>query len=86
MKLKITEESIEHLISDVSLGILDLAYILDYGSQEFLNTKLAYQTVFQSTMLIDTSKLDPLSAQTVFPLAALKTKPMLYYSPKKPTT
>lgn len=83
VKLKITEESIEHLISDVSLGILDLAYILDYGSQEFLNTKLTYQTVFQSTMLIGTSKLDPLSAQTVFPLTALKTKPMLYYSPEK---
>ena len=41
LKIKITEESIEHLISDVSLGILDLAFILDYGAQEFL-TKILY--------------------------------------------
>ncbi len=83
IKFKITEESIEHLISDVSLGILDMAYILDYGSQEFLTKNLTSKTVFQSTMVIGVSKLNPLCQNNTFPIKALKDKPMLYYSPEK---
>ena len=83
LKIKITEESIEHLISDVSLGILDLAFILDYGEQEFLTKNLTNKSIFQSKMVIGVSKLDPLSSSTVFPLIALKEKPILYYGPEK---
>ena len=83
LKIKITEESIEHLISDVSLGILDLAFILDYGEQEFLTKNLTNKSIFQSKMVIGVSKLDPLSRSTVFPLTALKEKPILYYGPEK---
>ena len=83
LKIKITEESIEHLISDVSLGILDLAFILDYGDQEFLTKNLTNKSIFQSKMVIGVSKLDPLSSSTVFPLTALKEKPILYYGPEK---
>ena len=83
LKIKITEESIEHLISDVSLGILDLAFILDYGDQEFLTKNLTNKSIFQSKMVIGVSKLDPLSRSTVFPLTALKEKPILYYGPEK---
>ncbi len=83
LKIKITEESIEHLISDVSLGILDLAFILDYGDQEFLTKNLTNKSIFQSKMVIGVSKLDPLSSSTVFPLIALKEKPILYYGPEK---
>ena len=83
LKIKITEESIEHLISDVSLGILDLAFILDYGEQEFLTKNLTNKSIFQSKMVIGVSKLDPLSSSTVFPLTALKEKPILYYGPEK---
>ena len=83
LKIKITEESIEHLISDVSLGILDLAFILDYGEQEFLTKNLTNKSIFQSKMVIGVSKLDPLSSGSVFPLTALKEKPILYYGPEK---
>lgn len=83
VKFKITEENIEHLISDVSLGILDLAFILDYGSQEFLTNNLTNRSVFQSTMIIGVSKLNPLSKKNAFPLSALSEKPMLYYGPEK---
>lgn len=83
LKIKITEESIEHLISDVSLGILDLAFILDYGDQEFLTKNLTNKSIFQSKMVIGVSKLDPLSSSTVFPLIALREKPILYYGPEK---
>ena len=83
INFKITEESIEHLISDVSIGILDLAYILDYGSQEFLNSNLTNQSVYKSKMLIGISKLDPLSTEAEFPLSALREKPILYYSSEK---
>ena len=83
LKIKITEESIEHLISDVSLGILDLAFILDYGEQEFLTKNLTNKSIFQSKMVIGVSKLNPLSSSTVFPLIALKEKPILYYGPEK---
>ena len=83
LKIKITEESIEHLISDVSLGILDLAFILDYGEQEFLTKNLTNKSIFQSKMVIGISKLDPLSRSTFFPLTALKEKPILYYGPEK---
>ena len=83
LKIKITEESIEHLISDVSLGILDLAFILDYGEQEFLTKNLTNKSIFQSKMVIGVSKLDPLSSSSVFPLTALKEKPILYYGPEK---
>lgn len=80
---KITEESIEHLISDVSLGLLDIAYILDYGSQEFLNSNLTNQIIYQNRMIIGISKLNNLSKLTKFPLSALKEKPVLYYSSEK---
>lgn len=83
LKIKITEESIEHLISDVSLGILDLAFILDYGDQEFLTKNLTNKSIFQSKMVIGISKLNPLSSGSVFPLTALKEKPILYYGPEK---
>ncbi|WP_278963307.1 LysR family transcriptional regulator [Lactobacillus apis] len=83
LKIKITEESIEHLISDVSLGILDLAFILDYGEQEFLTKNLTNKSIFQSKMVIGISKLNPLSSGSVFPLTALKEKPILYYGPEK---
>ena len=83
LKIKITEESIEHLISDVSLGILDLAFILDYGDQEFLTKNLTNKSIFQSKMVIGVSKLNPLSSGSVFPLTALKEKPILYYGPEK---
>lgn len=80
---KITEESIEHLISDVSLGLLDVAYILDYGAQEFLNNNLANQTIYQNQMIVGISKLHHLHKLAKFPLAALKEKPILYYSSEK---
>lgn len=83
LKIKITEESIEHLISDVSLGILDLAFILDYGEQEFLTKNLTNKSIFQSKMVIGVSKLNPLTSGSVFPLTALKEKPILYYGPEK---
>ena len=83
LKIKITEESIEHLISDVSLGILDLAFILDYGEQEFLTKNLTNKSIFQSKMVIGVSKLNPLSSGSAFPLTALKEKPILYYGPEK---
>lgn len=83
LKFKIIEESIEHLISDLSLGILDLAYILDYGSQTFLNQNLINQIVFKGKMVIGISKLDPLSTKTKLTLNDLAEKPILYYSQEK---
>lgn len=83
VNFKIAEESIEHLISDVSLGLLDVAYILDYGSQKFLNGNLINKTIYKNRMIIGISKLNHLSKLSNFPLLALKEKPILYYSSEK---
>ena len=76
----VSEQSIENLISNVSLGLLDFAYILDYGLQNFLANNLTSMTMFQSEMIMGVSRLNHISKLDKFPNEELKKKPILYFS------
>lgn len=79
----VNEESIEHLLSDVALGILDLAYVLDYGNRDvFNNDVLVFNSIYEDQMVMGISKLNPASQKPSLPLSILKTLPILYYSPE----
>lgn len=80
---KVTEESIEHLISDVKLGILDCAYILEYGKHSEVDKDLAIQAIYENQMVIGVSLLNSNANLTAFPISELYAKPILYYSPEE---
>ena len=82
-KYLITEESIEHLISDVKLGILDCAYILEYGNHSEIDASLEVKEVYKNQMVMGVSKLNENSGLTSFPIKKLAQKPVLYYSPEE---
>ena len=80
INLIVTEESLEHLISDVSLGIIDIAYVLDYGIQEYSHQDIEAITVFKSTMVMGVSKSNLIAKNKEITLQDLSKKPILYYS------
>ena len=82
-KIIVSEESIEHLIADVTAGILDMAYIIDYGNiSSLLNSFLTQKTVFQNQIMIGISKLNPYANNAQLPVKTLIQYPILYYSPE----
>lgn len=82
--LIVNEESIEHLISDVTAGILDVAYLIDYGRMtNFLNPALTKQTIFQDQIKIGISQLNPYAEYNQLPIRILTEYPVLYYSPEE---
>lgn len=80
---RVTEESAEHLISDVKLGILDCAYILKYGTHSEITDELNVKTIYQNNMVIGVSKLNKNYSLSKFPISELYSKPILYYSPEE---
>lgn len=77
----ISEASIEHLLSDVTLGVLDCAYILDYGIHEHLvNSDLDSDVLTSGTMVVGINKDLPLAKRKHLNATNLIGLPILYYS------
>ncbi|MBD5806187.1 LysR family transcriptional regulator [Limosilactobacillus walteri] len=82
----VSEASIEHLIADVTLGILDCAYILDYGTHEHLaNTGLNSLKVAEGQMVLGISKDHPLAVKKSLSAEDLIGQTILYYSNENST-
>lgn len=76
----ISEEGVEHLVSDVLMGNLDCAFVMDnYGfNYQFPRMGLAAQEVFSDKMIIGVSE-DLTTADTVS-LDLIRSFPIVYYS------
>ncbi|MDO4856287.1 MAG: LysR family transcriptional regulator [Limosilactobacillus gorillae] len=81
LDLKITHEGVNHLLADVSAGLVDLATVLDYGSGlNQLNNGLVSQTIFEGEMLMGVSVLSQWQKANSFPIADAPQLPVLYYT------
>ncbi|TSO25456.1 LysR family transcriptional regulator [Lactobacillus sp. LL6] len=80
IKYTVVEESIEHLISDVKLKILDCALILEYGNHNEIDSSLESKVIYKNQMVMGVSKLNKNSKLVAFPIKELNKKPILYYS------
>lgn len=86
IRFHISEASIEHLIADVTLGILDCAYILDYGTHEHLvNTELNSLVVARGEMVLGISEDHSLATAKELTAQDLVNQKILYYSNESST-
>lgn len=88
ISFNIIEESVEHLISDIKLGALDLALIIKYGKnneQEMIEREFKTQYVDSGPMMIGVSKQSKEAQLEEFPKRLLSERPILYYSPEDST-
>ncbi|BDR59892.1 LysR family transcriptional regulator [Lactobacillus xylocopicola] len=83
VKINVSEESVENLISDVVLGVLDGAYVMDYHSQNsYLKHPLQTTTIFNNQIMIGISRQNPLSQMPFLDVEILSQYPLLYYAPE----
>lgn len=81
LNFEVSEAGIEHLLTDVSIGILDCAYILAYGPHwQLTNHSLAGQTIYQNEMILEVSTANPLAHHQEITPDDLKDHNVLYYS------
>ncbi|WP_304250208.1 LysR family transcriptional regulator [Limosilactobacillus gastricus] len=81
LNFEVSEAGIEHLLTDVSIGILDCAYILAYGPHwQLTNHSLASQTIYQNEMILGVSTANPLAHHQEITPDDLKGHNVLYYS------
>ncbi|APG74709.1 LysR family transcriptional regulator [Lactobacillus delbrueckii] len=85
VQLSIVHESIDHLLSDIVNGLVDLATVLDYGDPGMVVTEpdLASADVYENEMIMGVSDLNPLSKLEEFPLTEIGKLPVLYYMPEE---
>ncbi|WP_338207585.1 LysR family transcriptional regulator [Lactiplantibacillus paraxiangfangensis] len=84
VNLIVSEESVEHLISDTIAGLLDMAYIIDYGHiDDLLGDTLTKHTVYQNQIKIGISQMNPYASCDALPIDVLTEYPILYYSPEE---
>ncbi|MBB1069816.1 LysR family transcriptional regulator [Limosilactobacillus sp. RRLNB_1_1] len=82
----VTEGSVEHLFADVTLGNLDCAYILDYGTHDhLLNSELNNTILTEGEMVLGISKDHPLAAKKELSATDLTGQTILYYSNESST-
>lgn len=82
----VSEASLEHLIADVTLGILDCAYVLDYGKDDHLkNTGLKNCLVSTGEMVLGLADNHPLAKYPKITAANLRNQRILYYSNESST-
>ena len=81
----LTEEGVEHLVTDVLLGNLDCAMVMDdYGfQQDFARLGLATTTLHEDTMVIGVG--DRLNLADKVWLKDIQDLPVLYYSSENST-
>lgn len=81
LNFEVSEAGIEHLLTDVSIGILDCAYILAYGPHwQLKNHSLTSQTIYQNEMILGVSPANPLAQHQEITPDDLKDHNVLYYS------
>lgn len=86
LSLTVTEGSNEHLTQSVRNGNLDLALSISYGKSAVETTsELVSQSLFESTMVMGVSTLNPLSQKAELLPEDLTERPILYYSPESST-
>lgn len=86
IRFHVSEASIEHLIADVTMGMLDCAYILDYGTHEHLvHAELTSTTVADGEMALGLSRRNPCADKDFLTSADLAKRPILYYSNESST-
>lgn len=86
IRFHVNEASIEHLIADVTMGLLDCAYVLDYGTHEHLiHAELTSVPIAKGEMVIGLSKRNPLVQKDFLTDKDLTQRPILYYSSESST-
>lgn len=86
IRFHVSEASIEHLIADVTMGMLDCAYILDYGTHEHLvHAELTSTTVADGEMALGLSRRNPCADKDFLTSADLAQRPIFYYSNESST-
>lgn len=85
IQLTVVHESIDHLLSDLANGLVDLATVLDYGQPGLVidNPDLVSVDVYENEMIMGVSDLNPLSRLNEFPVAEIGGLPVLYYMPEE---
>lgn len=79
-----TEENIEQILSDLTLGNLDIGYINEYGSYKFINRKLFnFISIYKNKMRLGISKLNPLSKKEIITESDLIGQTLLFYNADK---
>lgn len=83
----IKESGVEHLVSDVLMGELDCAVILDnYGYHyDYQQLQLAHFPVHAGTMLMGVSNRNPYAGAKKISERLLQEKPVVYYSNEEST-
>ncbi|GFZ27516.1 LysR family transcriptional regulator [Lactobacillus corticis] len=75
------EESVEHILADLSLHRLDCGYINQYGKYRFINRNLYnFVNVYQNEMVLGISKQNPLAEKEIITESDLVGQRLLYYS------
>lgn len=75
------EESVEHLLADLSLSKVDCGFINNYGEYHFINRSLFnFVDVYENEMVLAISRLNPLSEKTLITENDLIGNQLLYYS------
>ncbi|MFR0614628.1 LysR family transcriptional regulator [Lactobacillus porci] len=85
IQLTVVHESIDHLLSDLANGLVDLATVLDYGKPGLVidDPDLVSTDVYENEMIMGVSDLNPLSKSAEFPLTEVGDLPVLYYMPEE---
>lgn len=79
-----TEENIEQILSDLTLGNIDIGYINEYGTYKFINRKLFnFVSIYQNKMKLGISKLNPLSKKEIITENDLINQTLLFYNADK---
>ncbi|WEV36508.1 LysR family transcriptional regulator [Lactobacillus sp. ESL0677] len=79
-----SEESVEHILADLTLNKLDCAYINHYGSYDIPHAE-QYNVVpvYSNEMVLGISKHNPLSSKNYINESDLNGQNLLYYSSEK---
>lgn len=86
LKITFKEESNEHLIRSLDLGILDMVLSIDFGLSPVKDTiGLKCQKIYNDKMLMGISKLNPLSNNLKITTKDLQKETILYYAPENST-
>lgn len=86
IRFHVSEAGIEHLIADITMGTLDCAYILDYGTHEHLiHAELSSTPIASGEMVLGLSRRNPIISKNFLTDQDLTARPILYYSNESST-
>ncbi|VDG32818.1 Transcription regulator, LysR family [Lactobacillus plantarum ZJ316] [Lactiplantibacillus mudanjiangensis] len=83
LQVTLQEASNEHLTENLLQGNLDAALSINYGQPALTpHSPLSATVIYENTMLMGVSRLNPLSQQDQLSPTDLTQRPILYYSPE----